>query len=55
MQVYAQAIQTVQLWGPTLFTPTIKAAMQYAKQHVSQYHQKYYVLLIITDGIITGE
>ena len=53
---YRQALNTVQLYGPTNFAPTIQTAMAYANQAAmeqSQQNQKYMILLIITDGEIT--
>ena len=40
-----------QLSGPTNFTPVINHATQFAMAH--QNGQQYFVLLILTDGIIT--
>ena len=41
----------VNLYGPTNFTPVINHVAQFAKAH--QNGQQYFVLLILTDGIIT--
>ena len=41
----------VELWGPTNFTPVIKHVGQFAQAY--QDGRQYFVLLIITDGIIT--
>lgn len=54
LQAYTQALSYVQLYGPTLFAPSIRMAAQYASQYVSQQKQKYFILLMITDGVITG-
>eukprot|EP01027_Heterolobosea_sp_BB2_P009704 GEZU01014294.1.p1 GENE.GEZU01014294.1~~GEZU01014294.1.p1 ORF type:complete len:479 (+),score=115.69 GEZU01014294.1:68-1438(+) len=53
LQAYHQALRNVSLFGPTLFAPTIQMAAHFASQHVSQNSQRYFILLIITDGIIT--
>ncbi|KAF0979633.1 hypothetical protein FDP41_001301 [Naegleria fowleri] len=53
---YRLALNTVQLYGPTNFAPTIQTAVAYAAQGAmeqSQQNQKYFILLIITDGEIT--
>ena len=42
----------MQLYGPTLFAPVIQHVARFAKQGNTQEQQKYYVLLIITDGAI---
>ena len=43
---------TVQLYGPTCFAPVIRHVARIAAS--SPPGRDYYVLLIITDGIITG-
>ncbi|CAK9262098.1 unnamed protein product [Sphagnum jensenii] len=53
MFAYSQALRNITLAGPTLFAPVINLAASIASQHVSQDNQKYFVLLIITDGVIT--
>ena len=51
LQAYANTLRTVALSGPTLFTQIIQtAAATAASSGVSQGNQKYFVLLIITDG-----
>lgn len=50
---YQHALGQVRLSGPTLLHPIINAVAAEASQHVSQEAQKYYVLLIITDGACT--
>ncbi len=51
MQAYANTLRTVTLSGPTLFTQIIQqAAATAASACVHQGNQKYFVLLIITDG-----
>ncbi|XP_058752937.1 protein BONZAI 3-like isoform X2 [Vicia villosa] len=54
MDAYSSALHTVRLSGPTLFGPVINTAAQMATESLSSYNStKYYVLLIITDGIVT--
>ncbi|XP_030959737.1 protein BONZAI 3-like [Quercus lobata] len=53
MAAYARALHNVALAGPTLFGPVINTAAQIAGQSVSYNSNKYFVLLIITDGVIT--
>ena len=50
---YKNALKTVDLWGPTNFAPTIELICDMAEEaKVSQRNQQYFILLIITDGII---
>ncbi|XP_066469100.1 copine-9 [Tiliqua scincoides] len=51
LESYFQSLRTVQLYGPTNFSPVINLVAQLAAQ-VSDGSQ-YYVLLIITDGVIS--
>lgn len=51
MSAYASALRNVALAGPTLFGQVINCAAQIADTNAGQ--RKYYVLLIITDGVIT--
>nr|ABN08169.1 von Willebrand factor, type A; Copine [Medicago truncatula] len=54
MDAYGSALRSVTLSGPTLFGPVINLAAQLAADSLSSYNSsKYYVLLIITDGIVT--
>ncbi|TXG65741.1 hypothetical protein EZV62_007016 [Acer yangbiense] len=51
---YASALHNVALAGPTLFGPVINMAAQIASQSLSYNDRsKYFVLLIITDGVLT--
>ncbi|XP_031489412.1 protein BONZAI 1-like isoform X2 [Nymphaea colorata] len=50
---YESALRNVSLAGPTLFGPIINKAAQTATQSLTSDKQKYFVLLIITDGVIT--
>eukprot|EP01028_Stygiella_incarcerata_P010829 TRINITY_DN583_c0_g1_i1.p1 TRINITY_DN583_c0_g1~~TRINITY_DN583_c0_g1_i1.p1 ORF type:complete len:565 (-),score=145.11 TRINITY_DN583_c0_g1_i1:129-1823(-) len=53
LHAYRWRMGNVGLAGPTLFTPSIRMAMGYASQHVTQESQQYFILLMITDGVIT--
>nr|GMD35607.1 protein BONZAI 1-like isoform X1 [Ipomoea batatas] len=53
MMAYTNALFNVSLAGPTLFGPVINAAAQIAGESATRKEQKYYILLIITDGVIT--
>ncbi|KAL2935545.1 Protein BONZAI 1 [Bienertia sinuspersici] len=53
MTAYTSALYNVSLAGPTLFGRVVTVAADIAAQALAQGQQKYYVLLIITDGVIT--
>ncbi|XP_071709843.1 protein BONZAI 3-like isoform X2 [Rutidosis leptorrhynchoides] len=53
MTAYQTALHSVTLHGPTLFGPVINQAAEIAAQSLSSNCSKYFVLLIITDGVIT--
>ncbi|XWS64848.1 hypothetical protein CRYUN_Cryun05aG0039500 [Craigia yunnanensis] len=53
MAAYASALHNVTLAGPTLFSHVINKAAQMAGQATSNDVTKYFVLLIITDGVLT--
>ncbi|CAH9075844.1 unnamed protein product [Cuscuta epithymum] len=53
MMAYISALFNVSLAGPTLFGPVINAGAQIAGQSAERKERKYFVLLIITDGVIT--
>ncbi|MED6159590.1 Protein BONZAI 3 [Stylosanthes scabra] len=54
MDAYATALHNVTLSGPTLFGPVINTAAQMAAKSLESHNStKYYVLLIITDGVVT--
>ncbi|KAM6583971.1 hypothetical protein CsatB_010973 [Cannabis sativa] len=53
MTAYAGALRNVSLAGPTLFGPVISYAASIASQSLANGGRKYYVLLIITDGVVT--
>ncbi|KAK2365108.1 Protein BONZAI 3 [Trifolium repens] len=54
MDAYASAVRSVNLSGPTLFGPVINMAAKMAAESLASYNSaKYYVLLIITDGVVT--
>lgn len=51
LEAYGRALNTVQLYGPTNFSPVINHVARIASG--CQDKRNYFVLLIITDGIIT--
>ncbi|KAJ8536117.1 hypothetical protein K7X08_034518 [Anisodus acutangulus] len=53
MMAYMSALHNVSLAGPTLFGPVITSAAHIASQSLTNNVRKYFVLLIITDGVIT--
>ncbi|KAJ7973406.1 Protein BONZAI [Quillaja saponaria] len=53
MAAYTSALLNVTLAGPTIFGPVINTAAQIAGHSLSQNSSKYFVLLILTDGVIT--
>lgn len=52
LQAYFTALQNVQLYGPTNFSPVINHVANFARAY-QQTGRQYFVLLILTDGIIT--
>eukprot|EP01129_Flabellula_baltica_P008548 TRINITY_DN340_c0_g1_i4.p1 TRINITY_DN340_c0_g1~~TRINITY_DN340_c0_g1_i4.p1 ORF type:complete len:763 (-),score=172.10 TRINITY_DN340_c0_g1_i4:17-2305(-) len=52
LQSYFETLQKVTLYGPTIFSEIIATAATYASQGCSQENQQYFILLILTDGII---
>ncbi|XP_029150928.1 protein BONZAI 1 isoform X1 [Arachis hypogaea] len=53
MTAYTSALLNVSLAGPTLFGPVISNAALIASHSVANGGRKYFVLLIITDGVVT--
>ncbi|GLT60298.1 hypothetical protein SLA2020_330700 [Shorea laevis] len=53
MMAYTSALFNVSLAGPTLFGPIISNAALLASQSLTSGAKKYFVLLIITDGVVT--
>ncbi|XP_059663482.1 protein BONZAI 3-like [Cornus florida] len=53
MAAYSSALHNVALAGPTLFGPVINKAAEIAGHSLSYDKSKYFVLLIITDGVLT--
>lgn len=57
LEAYKRSIQSVQLWGPTNFSPIIQRVNNYVRnnQHANLDFGKrsYTVLMILTDGVIT--
>ena len=51
LQAYFASLQSVRLYGPTNFAPVIRHVSRFAQAY--QDGRQYFVLLIITDGIIT--
>ena len=53
ISAYKSSLKNVNLYGPTNFAPIVEMVCDMAEEEkVSQVHQKYFILLIITDGII---
>uniref|UniRef100_A0ACD5YZ81 Uncharacterized protein n=1 Tax=Avena sativa TaxID=4498 RepID=A0ACD5YZ81_AVESA len=53
MSAYISALHNVSLAGPTLFGPLISTATATASQSLTTNQQKYFILLIVTDGVVT--
>ncbi|XP_022134974.1 protein BONZAI 1-like [Momordica charantia] len=53
LMAYTSALHNVSLAGPTLFGPVINNAALIASQSLADGGRKYFVLLIITDGVVT--
>lgn len=54
VQAYQHCLPQLKLWGPTNFSPIINHAACFARQALRQnMASQYFVLLIITDGVIT--
>ncbi|XP_060898021.1 copine-5b isoform X1 [Labrus mixtus] len=51
LEAYHQSLKTVQLYGPTNFAPVVNHVARYAA--AVQDGSQYFVLLIITDGVIS--
>jgi len=51
MNAYHHCIRSVQLYGPTNFSPVINHVAKFAQTY--QDGSQYFILLIITDGVIT--
>jgi len=53
IDAYKNALKNVELYGPTNFAPIIELVGDMAtEENVNQDNQKYFILLIITDGVI---
>lgn len=48
---YRTCIRSIQLYGPTNFSPVIHHVIRFAEAY--QNGSQYFILLIITDGVIT--
>ncbi|KAI6684710.1 hypothetical protein NL676_030623, partial [Syzygium grande] len=55
MAAFAGALHNVSLSGPTLFGSVINRAAQIPGESLYYNHNKYYALLIITDGVLTDQ
>ncbi|VAI45739.1 unnamed protein product [Triticum turgidum subsp. durum] len=53
MSAYISALRNVSLAGPTLFGPLLSTATAIASQSLTNNQQKYFILLIVTDGVVT--
>ncbi|RLM99428.1 hypothetical protein C2845_PM06G23480 [Panicum miliaceum] len=53
MSAYTSSLYGVSLAGPTMFGPVINKAAEIATQSLQYSNNKYFVLLIITDGVLT--
>ncbi|OEL34251.1 Protein BONZAI 3 [Dichanthelium oligosanthes] len=53
MSAYTSSLYSVSLAGPTMFGPVINKAAEIASQSLQYLNNKYFVLLIITDGVLT--
>ncbi|KAG8085379.1 hypothetical protein GUJ93_ZPchr0010g9457 [Zizania palustris] len=53
MSAYSTTLYSVALAGPTLFGPIINKAAGIASESLQYGNNKYFVLLIITDGVLT--
>ncbi|GJM88415.1 hypothetical protein PR202_ga04473 [Eleusine coracana subsp. coracana] len=53
MSAYTTTLYSVSLAGPTMFGPVINKAAEIASHSLQYGNNKYFVLLIITDGVLT--
>lgn len=53
MDAYNLSLATVQLYGPTFFSPVISNVARQAQSSSTNHANKYHILLIVTDGVIT--
>ena len=51
LDAYKNCIRQIQLYGPTNFSPVINHVARFAETY--QDGSQYFILLIITDGVIT--
>ena len=53
LEVYEQSVNNVSFYGPTVFSQLIETVIHYASaEETTQENQQYFVLLMLTDGII---
>ena len=50
--VYKETLQEIRFHGPTIFTEILKLQIKYAQDSIKFGDNKYYILLILTDGVI---
>jgi hypothetical protein len=56
LKVYYNAVTQVEFHGPTVFSQLLRTVIAYAEaKEVNQQNQQYFILLIITDGIINDK
>lgn len=55
LSAYQQAVKRIKLWGPTNIAPIINHVARFAQeaQDTQKTPENYYVLLLITDGVVT--
>jgi len=54
LKVYSKAMETIELFGPTNFSPIIDQTAAKIKKEIENGNDNvYYILLIITDGVVT--
>jgi hypothetical protein len=52
IEAYRNTLEVIQLHGPTSFSSIVKLASDFAKPHATGEDMKYFILLLITDGVI---
>jgi len=53
LDVYRKTLLNVRLHGPSVLSEVLKAVNEKANYNVTQHNQKYFILLLITDGVIS--
>ena len=54
MKAYSEALNNITFYGPTVFAPTIRVALQ-AAQSQAESGDGYTILLLLTDGVLNDE